>query len=175
MQINFRRTFRAGKIKGTGVRNAVGQHVGEINDLVIDVESNRILYGILGDGGFCGMGVSQFVIPWEEYSLQFDEDRKYFLLDIDPAKLAKTKGVDWRHCDFTDPEQARRFEEIYRGLRREGREHEAAAARPGTASRPPGYSAGPPASTDRALEPQPSPQRSTGEFEERTSPSAGRF
>lgn len=121
MQIDVRRSYRASRIKGTQVRNAVGEDVGMLGDLVIDLEANRIVYGVLSHGGFFGFAASQFVIPWEEYSLRFDERRKYFMLDIDPGKLAKTRGMSLHNVDFASPSQRQTFEETYRHLRREPR------------------------------------------------------
>lgn len=119
MQIDVKRSYRASKIKGTQIRNAMGEDVGMLGDLVIDLEANRIIYGVLNHGGFFGFGASQFVIPWEEYGLRFDESRKYFMVDIDPAKLAKSQGVNLRNVDFASAAQRHTFEETYRHIRRE--------------------------------------------------------
>ena len=51
-------------LTGHKVKNAAGEDLGKIEDLVLDETSGRILYGILSSGGFLGMGNRLVAIPW---------------------------------------------------------------------------------------------------------------
>lgn len=119
MQIDIRRIYRCNKIVGTRVRNALGQDVGRLDDLVMDLEANRIAFGILAYGGFLGLGARRFAVPWEEYSLQFNEDRKQFLLDVDPSKLMQARSISHRQSlDFANPSFRREIDDVYQQIRR---------------------------------------------------------
>lgn len=119
MHIDIRRIYRCNKIVGTRVRNAVGQNVGRLDDLVMDLEANRIAFGILSYGGFLGLGARRFAIPWDEFSLQFNEDRKQFLLDVDPSKLMQVRSISQRQSlDFSDPSFRRELDDVYQQIRR---------------------------------------------------------
>ena len=57
--------FMVEKIIGSQVINAKGEELGKIESLVIDIDSGRILYAVLGSGGLLGFGDKLFPIPWE--------------------------------------------------------------------------------------------------------------
>ena len=57
------REMRASKLIGSEVKNAQGENLGEIKDLVIDVNHGRVHYAILSFGGFLGMGDKLFAFP----------------------------------------------------------------------------------------------------------------
>ena len=51
-----RQLLPASTIEGTAVQNAAGEDLGEINELMIDMEQGRIAYAVLSFGGFLGLG-----------------------------------------------------------------------------------------------------------------------
>src|SRR5262245_25714035 len=50
---------------GYRVINPVGEDLGKIEDIVIDMDSRQIAYAVLSFGGFLGFGDKLFAIPWE--------------------------------------------------------------------------------------------------------------
>ena len=56
--------FLVDKIIGSKVMNLQGEPLGKIDDLVVDVDTGRILYAILESGGFLGIGTKLFPVPW---------------------------------------------------------------------------------------------------------------
>lgn len=54
---------RATDLMNASGRNATNQHVGDIDDLVLDPKSNRLVYGVLRRGGFLGMNQSRYAVP----------------------------------------------------------------------------------------------------------------
>ena len=52
-QIN---AFMVDKIIGSKVINLKGETLGKIEDLVVDIDTGRILYAVLDSGGFLGIG-----------------------------------------------------------------------------------------------------------------------
>ncbi|MDB6101363.1 MAG: photosystem reaction center subunit [Gammaproteobacteria bacterium] len=63
--------IRAKTVIGTSVRDASGEKIGTIEDIVLDKLSNNIVFAIVGFGGFLGMGEKYHPIPWS--ALKYDE------------------------------------------------------------------------------------------------------
>jgi sporulation protein YlmC with PRC-barrel domain len=63
--------IRARKVIGTPVVNTKGEKVGEIEDLVLDKTSERIMFAVVGMGGFLGINEKYHPLPWA--ALHFDE------------------------------------------------------------------------------------------------------
>jgi sporulation protein YlmC with PRC-barrel domain len=74
---------RADKIIGREVENANGQHIGEIEDLVVDLESGRVLYAVVSAGGFLGVGDRDIAVPVSA----FTERERRLQLAMEKKKL----------------------------------------------------------------------------------------
>jgi hypothetical protein len=79
-------------INGDKVINMAGEHLGKIEDLMIDLENGRIAYAVLSFGGFLGIGNKLFAVPWEALSVRPHEHA--FALEVSKETLEKTKGFD---------------------------------------------------------------------------------
>src|SRR3569833_2154571 len=55
-QMSASSVFRSSKLIGMNVKNPSGESLGEINELVIDVNTGRISYAALSFGGILGLG-----------------------------------------------------------------------------------------------------------------------
>jgi sporulation protein YlmC with PRC-barrel domain len=56
--------IRAKKVIGTNVKDTSGRKIGEIEDVVLDKQSNSIMFAVVGFGGFLGMAEKYHPIPW---------------------------------------------------------------------------------------------------------------
>lgn len=74
------------------VVNAEGVDVGEIEDLLIDVEAGEVVYALVDVGGFLGVGERNLVIPWARLTL--DADGEIFSTDVDEATLEEAPEFD---------------------------------------------------------------------------------
>src|SRR4051812_47754864 len=75
----WQRTHRATKIVGTEVRNAQGQKIGTVKDLVLeDAQSGRISQVVVAVGGVLGMGDKLFSVPYNQ--MQMAPDGKHVVL-----------------------------------------------------------------------------------------------
>src|SRR5579872_5107597 len=88
----YRRVLSAGTLKGDAVKNAAGEDLGKIEEIMLDVPSGRVAYAVLSFGGFLGIGNKLFAIPWEALSL--DEDAHIFVLNMDKQRLENAPGFD---------------------------------------------------------------------------------
>lgn len=77
---------------GDRVRNAEGEDLGTIEELMIDLHSGRIVYVVLSFGGILGIGDKLFAIPWSALSL--DPDDNQIVLNVKRASLENAPGLD---------------------------------------------------------------------------------
>lgn len=79
-------------LSGDKVVNAAGENLGEIEDLMIDLQDGCIAYCVLSYGGFLGMGDKLFAVPWE--AVDVDTENQRFVLDVEEDVLKQAPGFD---------------------------------------------------------------------------------
>jgi sporulation protein YlmC with PRC-barrel domain len=77
--------IRAKKVLGTNVKDASGKKIGEIEDVVLDKQSNSILFAVVGFGGFLGMAEKFHPIPWA--SLDYDPGEGSYVVNYTKEQL----------------------------------------------------------------------------------------
>jgi sporulation protein YlmC with PRC-barrel domain len=77
--------IRARKVIGTAVLNTNGEKVGEIEDIVLDKTSERIMFAIVGMGGFLGLMEKYHPLPWA--ALHFDEGVNSYVIPFTREQL----------------------------------------------------------------------------------------
>src|SRR5688572_18473210 len=77
--------IRARKVIGTPVKNTAGERIGEIEDVVLDKTSDRIMFAIVGLGGFLGIGEKYHPLPWS--ALHFDEAVDSYVIPFNKEQL----------------------------------------------------------------------------------------
>jgi sporulation protein YlmC with PRC-barrel domain len=87
-----RRYQKATDLTTKEVKNAAGESLGRIENLVVDADSGRILYAVLSFGGVLGIGDKLFAIPWE--SLELPSDARHFVLAVEKERLRNAEGFD---------------------------------------------------------------------------------
>jgi sporulation protein YlmC with PRC-barrel domain len=100
------------RVQGTEVYDPQGNHIGEINTLVIDKVSGRIVYAMMSFGGFMGMGKSYYPIPWG--ALHYDVSQGGYRAQVTEAQVrsAPEYNADGT-VDRFDPEMHRRLHDHY--------------------------------------------------------------
>jgi sporulation protein YlmC with PRC-barrel domain len=56
--------IRAKKVIGTSVKDTSGRKIGEIEDVVLDKQTNSIMFAVVGFGGFLGVAEKFHPLPW---------------------------------------------------------------------------------------------------------------
>jgi sporulation protein YlmC with PRC-barrel domain len=88
-------------ISGDKVVNRKGDNLGDIKDLMIDLESGRVAYAVLEFGGFLGMGSKLFAVPLS--AMEVDTTNHQFIFDQSKEKLENAPGFDKDHWpNFSD-------------------------------------------------------------------------
>ena len=72
--------MRASDLNGMEVRNAQNEDLGDIHDLVIDLQTGQVRYAAVSVGGVLGVGGDLYAVPWSAFRLQRTDDDDYFLL-----------------------------------------------------------------------------------------------
>ncbi len=52
------------------VWNQNGEQIGEVDDMVLDLDNTRVAYVIVGTGGFLDLGERDVLVPWDSLELQ---------------------------------------------------------------------------------------------------------
>lgn len=95
------RDVRASNLIGKNVENALGENLGEIKDLIVDIGNQRVHYAVLAAGGTLGLGDKLFAYPVSAFKTQADGDK--LVLNIDKDRLKNAPGFDKdKWPDWTD-------------------------------------------------------------------------
>lgn len=86
--------FRASEVIGCTVKNAAGETLGEVEDLVFDTSDGSIRYAAVSMGGFLGMGDKLFAVPWSSIRCTTFDEEHICLLNVAKAKLEQATGFD---------------------------------------------------------------------------------
>lgn len=79
-------------LTGTGVTNRKGENLGDLKDIMIDLESGEIAYAVISFGGFLGIGDKLFAVPFE--ALTIDKNNEQIIMDVSKEKLENAPGFD---------------------------------------------------------------------------------
>lgn len=88
--------IRASKLIGMKVKNAQDETLGKIDDLVVDVNNDRVYYAVLASGGVMGLGGKHFAYPVSLFRPGADKDE--LLLNVDKERLKKAPGFDSKNA-----------------------------------------------------------------------------
>jgi sporulation protein YlmC with PRC-barrel domain len=90
----------ASSIIGDKVYNENDEHLGKIEDIMMDVTSGKIEYVVISFGGFLTVGEKYFAIPFN--LLKVDPARKIFIFNQPRETLEKAPGFDMNHWPETN-------------------------------------------------------------------------
>lgn len=97
--------MRASKLIGTQVRNPQDENLGKIDDLVVDVNNERVAYAVLAFGGALGMGDKLFAYPMSVF--RPTADGKELVLNLDKDKLRQAPGFERKNWPDWDKDAYR--------------------------------------------------------------------
>ena len=101
------RYLTASSLTGDKVVNAAEEHLGEIKEVMLDLQTGTIDYFVIEFGGFLGIGVKYFAIPLR--LLKLDAPNKRFVFNESREILEKAPGFDMDHW----PDTNLHFDEAY--------------------------------------------------------------
>ncbi|HVW70011.1 MAG TPA: PRC-barrel domain-containing protein [Steroidobacteraceae bacterium] len=86
--------IRAKKVLGTNVTDTSGNKIGQIEDVILDKQTNSILFAVVGFGGFLGMGEKYHPIPWSSLDYEPDEDAYVVTYTKEQLQAAPAGSID---------------------------------------------------------------------------------
>jgi len=101
------RYLTASSIVGDKVVNPAGDHLGEVREIMLDLQTGTIDYFVIGFGGFLTIGVKYFAVPFR--LLKLDPAEKRFVFSQSREVLEKAPGFDMDHW----PDTNIHFDEVY--------------------------------------------------------------
>lgn len=97
--------IQASRVIGTNVYNTEGQHIGSIEDVMLEKTSNNIMYAVIGFGGFLGIGEKYHAIPWS--SLDYEKDQGGYVVPFSRDQLEAAPVHDINDLTSGDGKSAR--------------------------------------------------------------------
>jgi len=90
----------ASRVKGTAVYDGSGDKIGTVEDVVLDKQSNRIMFAALGFGGILGMGEKYYPVPWS--LLDYDENKGGYVVPLSKDRLESAPAYDLKELTKHD-------------------------------------------------------------------------
>jgi sporulation protein YlmC with PRC-barrel domain len=98
--------IRAKKVIGTNVKDTTGTTIGQVEDIVLDKQSNNIMFAIVGFGGFLGIGEKYHPVPWA--SLDYNENQDGYVVGLTKEQLKAAPSDSLEALTKADGSQAYR-------------------------------------------------------------------
>lgn len=104
------RSFRASELIGKDVNSRAGKDIGDIKELVVDLNASKISYAVLAFDPSWTSGEKLYAFPLTAFKMNKDKDD--LMLDVDQSMIASMKAFDankWsslndlRHDEFVNP------------------------------------------------------------------------
>ena len=106
------RLMGADTLQGNDVYNTADEDLGDVKEIMLDMQSGKVAYAVLSFGGFLGMGTKLFAVPWQ--ALKLDTANHRFTLDVSKEKLKDAPGFDEdRWPDMADAKWATGVHKFY--------------------------------------------------------------
>lgn len=106
------RAFSARRFIGKNVYDVTGDRVGEIDDLVVDMQSACAKFAIMGVGGFLGMGERHYIVPTQ--ALSMNTETGALMLSVEKQRLTNAPTFDRDNPpDFGDEQWSRSIYTYY--------------------------------------------------------------
>ena len=94
------RYLTASSVIGDKVHDAEDKHMGEIKDIMLNISTGQIDYYVVEFGGFLGIGVKYFAIPFRLFTV--NAEKKIFCFNQKKESLEKAPGFDLEHWPDTN-------------------------------------------------------------------------
>lgn len=112
MSEDRRAILSASSIAADPVKNAAGDKIADVKDVMIDLATGRVAYLVISYGGFLGLGDKLFAIPWNV--ARVDQSDHSIVIDVDEETLKSAPGFDPDHWpDIAQSTWSREIHEHY--------------------------------------------------------------
>ncbi|MET0982293.1 MAG: PRC-barrel domain-containing protein [Telluria sp.] len=82
----------ADTLLGDHVVNGSEEKLGDIKEIMLDMNTGQVAYAVLAFGGFLGLGEKLFAVPWQ--ALHLDTTHHRFVLNVEKERLKTAPGFN---------------------------------------------------------------------------------
>jgi sporulation protein YlmC with PRC-barrel domain len=86
--------IRAKQVLGTKVTDPTGRKIGQLEDVILDKQSNSIMFAVVSFGGFLGMGEKYHPIPWAALDYEPSESAYVVSFTKEQLEAAPSGSID---------------------------------------------------------------------------------
>jgi sporulation protein YlmC with PRC-barrel domain len=86
-----RTLIAANEVQGAAVYDRTREHLGSIDDIVIDRKRGNVSYVVMSSGGFLGIGIRYHSLPWS--MLNYDADLGGYVVNLERTQLEGAPAV----------------------------------------------------------------------------------
>jgi len=98
------------KVHGTKVYDLNGNHIGQIERLMLEKRGGRVSYAVLSFGGFLGIGDEHYPLPWAK--LDYDKELGGYRVEISREQIEGAPTAGREDHEFT-PQRGRDIYQFY--------------------------------------------------------------
>ncbi len=106
-------TQRASKVMGLPVMNRQDEKIGDVDNMLVDVQSGRIVAVVISSGGFLGLGDELSAVPPTALSFNAERDT----LQLDASKDTLTASPRFKSDQWPDFNQPAYSDSVYRSYK----------------------------------------------------------
>jgi sporulation protein YlmC with PRC-barrel domain len=106
------RLMGADTLIGDHIYNAQDEHLGDLKEIILEIETGKVAYAVMSAGGVFSIGEKLFAVPWD--ALKLDTVNKRLILNVDKERLDNAPGFDSDHWpDMADQTWANSVRNYY--------------------------------------------------------------
>ncbi|MCW3474885.1 PRC-barrel domain-containing protein [Limobrevibacterium gyesilva] len=105
------RLIASDKVESTAVYDHSGNHLGFVQNVMIDKYSGQVAYAVMSFGGFLGLGAQYHPLPWKK--LTYDRSIGGYVVDLTREKLEGAPHYAADEQPWTDPRYGRSVHDYY--------------------------------------------------------------
>jgi hypothetical protein len=97
----------ASEVKGARVINFQNENIGDVDELLIEPDTDQVRFAVLSVGGFLGLGSTKVAVPWLAFQIVSERGKiKYMMLDATRERLEKAPRVEGKNYERLYPANA---------------------------------------------------------------------
>lgn len=101
------------RVIGSSVHGTDGRKIGTLEKVLLKRNSGRVVYAVLGFGGFLGIGTDHYPVPWQ--MLHFDERLDGYVADLTKRDIEHAPRFSDREAwNWDNEDTARQIDGYYR-------------------------------------------------------------
>jgi len=93
--------IRLSKLIGAEVKSNNGENLGRLEDVVIDPQTGKPTFAVIGKGGILRLGEKRLPVPWQALTI---DSQKRVTLNMDKTKMDSAPTIDSDYANLDNPD-----------------------------------------------------------------------